>query len=68
VLMLKKHVRAPKLHLLLDLISKVRQFLRYLISSLETIYIYVGLTADDIERHITYVTSDANFTAKSGQC
>jgi hypothetical protein len=66
--MLKKHIRVPKLHLLLDLISKVRQLLRYLILSLNTIYILLGLTKDDIERHIKFVRSDENFAAKYGQC
>ena len=32
------------------------------------IYILLGLTKDAIERHITYVESDPNFAAKSGQC
>ncbi len=32
------------------------------------IYNYLGLTKDDIEQHIAYVTSDENFRAKSGQC
>jgi hypothetical protein len=68
VSMLKKRVRARKLHLLLDPISKVRQLLRYFISSLYAVYIYLGLSKDDIERHIKYVGSDTNFAAKSGQC
>ncbi len=32
-----------------------------LISLLNTIYIYVGKTRDDIEQHLKYVESDANF-------
>lgn len=68
VSMLKKHVRARKLHLLLNQISKVRQLLRRLISPLNAVSIYLGLSKDDIERHIQYVGSDTNFAAKSGQC
>ena len=32
------------------------------------ISILLGLTKNDIERHITYVQSDPNFAAKSGPC
>jgi hypothetical protein len=65
--MLKKRVRAQKLHLPLGPISKVRQLLRCFISSSNAVYIYLGLSKDDIERHIKYVGNDTNFAAKSGQ-
>lgn len=68
VLMLKKHDRARKLHLLLVPIIKVRQLLRYFISLLNPLHIYLGMSKDDIEQHIKYVGSDAKFAAKSGQC
>jgi hypothetical protein len=66
VSMLKKHVRVPKLHLLLEMINKVREFVRYLFDMI--ISNYLGLSKDDIEQHIAYVTSDENFRAKSSQC
>jgi hypothetical protein len=68
VSMLKRSVRARKLHLLLGPVSKVRQLLRCFISLLNAVYIYLGLSKDDIERHIKYVGSDTNFAAKSSQC